>query len=175
MAKTYQECDSDVYDLIDDVMSKYHPDLKQQQVTVHPLYVSNEDAGGMQSVALKTRGHAVAAQIKITSLEQRVRGIADAQLTIDTMAWCGLNANAKRALIDHELQHLEVKRDKDSVVQIDDHGRPKLKIRYHDYELSGFLSVVERHGEAALEAMMMREFAFEQLPLFPTGTVSQAA
>lgn len=170
MPKTYTKCSTDIRDIIDDVMKAYHGDLHREHVTIEALYVENiKKKTGEQLVALKKDGMAVAAQIKITPLDQRVLGHADAKLTIDTLAWTRLSANSKRALIDHEIQHLALARDKKrGFVKYDDHGRPQLKIRPHDWELTGFSSVVERHGESAVEAIAIRRFSadFHQLGLF---------
>ena len=171
MPKTYQSCDIDVEDLIAVVMTQHHPDLAEHKVSVQAVYVSNESELLGQTPAIMQRGHSCAAQIKITSLEQRSRGFADALLTIDTLGWVGMPPPMREALVDHELTHLELVLDKKTEsVKIDDLGRPRLKIRHHSWELSGFSDVCERHGENALESKAISRFIadYAQLELFPT-------
>ncbi len=42
--------------------------------------------------------------------------------------------------------------DKDGKLKRDDAGRPRIKLRKHDFELGGFFDVVERHKTSAPES-----------------------
>jgi len=170
MPKTYEIADANTRELIEAVRGQHHPSLQSHGVTIGGLFVSSENKDGEEMPALKHRGFPVAAQIQITSLADRTRGVADAKLTIDRFVWARLPDASKRALLDHELAHLLIATDKHGAPKFDDIGRPKLKIRPHDWELNGFVDVAERHGEAAMEMRALRAFRHEQLPLFcPNG------
>jgi hypothetical protein len=41
-------------------------------------------------------------------------------------------------------------------IKTDDCGRPKLRLRPHDFEIAGFDAIIERHGAAAVEARATR-------------------
>jgi hypothetical protein len=168
MGKTYEPAGKDVVALIVMMTDKHHSDLTENGVTVGALFCTSLDANGEAKPSLKRHGHAVAAQIQITSLADRARGLPDAKLTIDTAAWYSLPENARLALIDHELEHLRLDVDNKGQPMADDIGRPKLKIRYHDWELGGFAAIVERHGESAVESMEIKRVRaqYEQLSLF---------
>lgn len=168
MAKTYNEVDHTVYDLIESVMKKHHADLAEHEVTVHAVFVEATDKEGGEVPALKHGGYPAAAKIKITSLEQRARGVADAQMTIDGYHWRRMGPAQQLALIDHELEHLILNPTKEGVIG-DDLGRPRLKCQLHDWQLGGFASIVERHGENAIEVQEIQKCRelWEQLSLWP--------
>lgn len=173
MAKTYHLCGSAVQELIDDVMRDHHALLRQLEVTVQAVFVEDLDENEEPQPALKVHGVQAAAKIQVTPLTDRVRGIADAKMTICLYTWDRLNGASRLALIDHELEHLApVENKKAGGWKRDDHGRPKLRLMPHDYDLSGFISIVKRHGESAIEAQELQRFKAEQLPLFPAGLAS---
>lgn len=135
------------------VMEKYHKELHDAGVTVQVLMalpVTNEN-GESQGPPLKMRGYPVIAKIKANSLRDRVAGLADVLIEIDEDRWEQLKTNERKALLDHELYHLVVKRDKDNQIVEDDHGRPKLRSRPHDREIGWFDAVAKRHGKDSLE------------------------
>src|SRR5574337_1804442 len=132
MAKTYERCGKDVDDLIAEVMRRYHQELSDLGVTVDPVFVSAEDAKGMTLPGLKRNGLPAAAMIQVTPLADRARGLADTKLTIDSHVWNHLPPHQREALIDHELEHVQLKpvEDEDGNVEhTDDLGRPRLKLK----------------------------------------------
>lgn len=166
MPVTYEACGEDVAELVGEVVAAYHEDLRI--VTIGAVFASSEDKDGEAIPAIKKDGHAVVGRIQITSLADRARGMADAKLTLDRHEWDAMSKSRRIALLDHELTHLELKTDDDGPV-LDDLGRPKLKARHHDWHLTGFAQVAERHGEAAIEVREMVRWQEEygQYALFP--------
>ncbi len=157
-------------DAVAKVTHLYHPDLEEMKVTVQVLFAHKYDKDGEAEPAMITRGHEVLAKISITNLQDRTRGIPDAKLVIDRVfGWARLSESRRLALIDHELTHLNLTLDKDGIVKTDDLGRPKLHMRHHDWELTGFAEICERHGEAAIEVheMVRWQEAYGQFALFP--------
>ncbi len=141
---TYSPND-DIDALLIDVRKKYHPALAD--VTVATLFVAKVDKDGESSQALRHQGFPASATIKIMGLKYRALGVADAVLVIDEHTWEKLSKRERVALLDHELEHVTIVPDKR-----DDLGRPCLQLRFHDWRLEGFRSVVQRHGRHALEA-----------------------
>ena len=87
--------------------------------------------------------------MKVNSEKHRAQGLPDASIVIDQDAWGDLSDQSRIALIDHELEHLErYLRAKNEPLE-DDLGRPKLKVKLHDWQLGGFRSISERHLEHA--------------------------
>lgn len=143
----------DVDNLLAHVMSKFHGVLDAAGVTVGLLRATPNET---EDHAVKLHGYACAAVVKITPYEKRVMGLPDAVITFDGVAWEGFSPAERIALFDHELNHLELRFDKEGTLKTDDCGRPKLKMRLHDWELGGFAVVADRHKGAALEVQGFR-------------------
>lgn len=109
--------------------------------------------------ALKHHGYPAAALISITSPEERVAGGSDLRLKIDNIAWSRMNERRREALIAHELLHIDVTtvpgRDTEPVT--DDYGRPKVKLRLHDWEVGGFSQIVDWYGDDAVEKRIVND------------------
>lgn len=168
MATTFQTAGKGVDDIIARVMRQYHEELTKEGVTIHAIFAARINKHGEEFRALKKDGHNVAAKIQITSLQDRTRNIADAKLTIDRKAWNSMHDNMKLALVDHELAHLKVAHSRptkrngyDDSPKRDDLNRPMLKIRPHDWVLTGFADVAKRHGESSVEIASLTQFRHE--------------
>lgn len=150
---TYAKAPAEVRETIADVLRRFHGELLAAEVTVDALMVGHSgESADPDTSAVKLHGYECAAVVRVTPLKQRARGIADAQIEIDSGTWQRLSAAERLALIDHELTHLELIRDREGLVKGDDCGRPRLKCRLHDWQLGGFRVIAVRHGAAALEA-----------------------
>ena len=166
MPTTYRTADH-LQPLLAEVIEAYHPDLKRYGVTFTILTAHSDPDS--DKPALSVRGHAAAGQIKINNLKDRVAGLADATLLLDGDRWESWTPAQQRSLLDHECTHLVVV-VKDGVVQTDDCGRPRLKIRHHDEEIGIFRDVIERHGEECLDVEAckpLHKFLTQQV--FPYG------
>jgi len=164
MPKRYDKADDDTLTLVREVMEQHHQELVRAGVRVQCLMVSEADKTGLalDVQALTRQGHPVAGQIRRCHARDRRIHEADAILELDDYAWHPLSTEQARALIDHELTHLEVVVDQDGVTAKHPDGRPKLSLRHDDFMLTGFYDVVERHGTAALEYQSV-ERVYKQL------------
>jgi hypothetical protein len=163
MGTVFEKADDSVMAIMQKVANKYHGELVKAKVSVGLLMASADEG----ETAVKLHGYPCAAIIKITPYKQRVHGIEDAVITIDQKSWDELDDRQRAALIDHELTHLEPKLDQGAQVKTDDLGRPKLGIVLHDAQVGIFKSVIQRHGAAALDAQIAKDFIaeYEQLLL----------
>jgi hypothetical protein len=148
MAKVYTVADKALVKLIGDTMKKHHAPLVDAGVTVSALLVSE---------GLKHHGYPAAAVVKVNNLKDRVEGKADCTIVFDGDTLPNWPEGKTAAVVDHELQHVEVVLDDRGKVETDDIGRPKLKLRLHDFEVGGFTAIIERHKEAALEAQQIND------------------
>lgn len=160
MSVTYEQApEAEVGAMVARVMAEHHKHLHALGVTIETLFARKLDKEGEPAAAIVVRGQVCGAKISITSLQDRARGIADAKLIIDAeYGWERLPKDQRIAMIDRELCHLTIATDKDGEPKHDDHGRPKLKYRHFDYEISGFTSCLENYGEASIEAKQIRLF-----------------
>jgi len=157
MPITFDRCDDEVYDRVKEMIEQHHHELRDAEVTIQCLFAMNDDE---DEPAVKAPGGWPAyAVIRVVPLKQRVAGFRDAEITIDAAKWKDLTEPQRDALIDHELQHLEVKYEgagPGTPIATDDYGRPKLKLRQHDWEVAGFEVIAKRHPDAALEVLAAR-------------------
>lgn len=163
MAKDYEVCGEDVKELVRRMADKFHPDVIESEVSVECIFCdAGVDEHGEPKPAVKLRGVPCAAVIKRTTVEQRTQGMSDATIIIDKRRWEELTDPERAALIDHELEHIDVQREEDGAVKADSAGRPVIKLKLHDWECAGFRVIAERHKDAALEVQAMIQF--EQSP-----------
>jgi hypothetical protein len=81
---------------------------------------------------------------------------ADVQIkylfAVNSEQWDEWSDDTRRAIIDHELHHIEVRRNQAGAIIYDDANRPKVKLRLHDFNFGGFNVMVARHGAYSAEA-----------------------
>lgn len=140
-------------ELLERAVAEWHKELGEAGVRVGMLFASAEDGP-----AVKHHGHPALASIRVVPLKDRLTKGYDAEMLVDRGWWDGGTEAHRLALLDHELSHLELKREKPKVpgqvgpVLLDDLGRPRLKLRRGDWNPGdGFAAVVARHGEFASE------------------------
>ena len=157
----YEKAKPAVLDFIHRVAAQYHGELTEHGVTFGALMVHPSEGDESGECVLKHQGYPAAATIRPTKARQRLNGLPDALIEIDWLTWKDLPEEGRVALIDHELEHLELARDKDGNAKADDGGRPVLKTRRHDLVIGGFRSVIARHKAHALEFQQIRDLAVE--------------
>lgn len=161
MGKTFFRAAQDVTDLLEEVKLKYHAELHNYGVKFGILMVMSHKEGVH---ALTHRGNPAVATVHVVSMKDRVSKQYDVEMLIDADHWKNSNMESKKALLDHELSHVTLKKrtiknDKDedgevgqTVVDEDDLGRPKIKLVHGDYDIGdGFLSIIKRYGEDSIE------------------------
>lgn len=164
MPTTYEKCDETVRELLVKLIGQYHSPLKEAGVSFDLVFASKTDKDDQPCAAIKLHGVAAAAKVKITSLEDRARGVADAKILIDRFDWDNATPQTRAAILDHELTHIKLKDEG----ELDDLGRPKLKMREHDWMVWGFDVIAERYKTFAPEYVAFYDAAehFRQLDLF---------
>lgn len=135
--------------LLTSVMTQYHRHLASADVRIGALLIESDT----DAPAVTFGGARAAAKIRRLNAANRLLTALDVVIEIDKDTWDELDEKQQRALLDHELTHLEL--DPDKKRYTDD--RPVLKTRKDDWVLTGFYEVVQRHGAAALEAISIRK------------------
>lgn len=172
MATRYEVAGQDVLEIIDSVMSAYHPQLRDAGVTIEAQLAFaevDEKTGDVDGPAVTVGGYACAAKIKVKSLADRSLGSKDARITIDGDRWELMGPDERAALLDHEISHLNlVTKIKNGieVIQYDDKERPKLKLRKHDFQFGWFTEIVRRHGKASPEWQQWVDFEEQRRSLW---------
>ena len=156
----YSKAPAEAEQTIERMRDRYHPQIRDAGVTITCLFAFplTDENGDSKGPALKFQGYPAQAVVKIIGLKERTDGRADAEIVVDGDNWPTLSDKEKDALIDHELEHLELKYDKDGLLVRDDLDRPKLIIRKHDVQAGWFDSIVRRHGRASPELRQYEKF-----------------
>ena len=138
---------------IQKVMKENHGDLHAEGVTITALIARSEEGP-----ALKVGGREALGCIRVTKLTERTLGLGDALMILDGESMVAWSSKRLQAVIDHELRHLMLaKNKKTGQIQRDDEGRPKLRIRPHDFEFGWFARTAELYGEDSYEVSQARE------------------
>lgn len=158
---TYQKADAATVKLLEEVRVAHH-DVRLLDVTISVLmaYAPIDDDGEPTGYAITHHGVRALGKARIVPLRDRVHGMADAEILLDGDEWKTTSTRMKRALIDHELTHF------DRTGEVDDAGRPKLKIRPHDFEVGWFHEVAHRHGDESIEIQQAQQLVADHGPLY---------
>jgi hypothetical protein len=156
---TYQKAPPEVRDMAEAILQEFisYKPIVEAKVKIDFLFAyaevaeDGEQAGEAKGYALTKHGIRALGITRKLGIKDRVMGRGDAEVCLDGDWWKEATPARRRALLDHELHHLEVKTDEDGVVIRDDLKRPKLKLRKHDVEVGWFALVAGRHGSNSLE------------------------
>jgi len=152
---TYQKADSAVREMAEKILEQFdtHKPLVEHKVKIDFVFAfaSVDNFGNPKGPALTKHGIAAYGITRKMGLKDRAMGRGDAEISLDGDWWAEATEARRRALLDHELHHLEVKLDDDGILVKDELRRPKLKLRKHDVEVGWFAIVAGCHGGASLE------------------------
>jgi hypothetical protein len=162
MSTIYEKAPEYVVALAREVMGQYHQRLIDAEVRIDFLFgrASLDENGNTTGPALRIGGHRVDGYCRIISLRDRVKGNGDAEIAVDGDDWGDWDEDYQRALLDHELTHIELV-VKNGVLLRDDAHRPKLRCRSHDWEFGFFDEVARRHGPASYELRALQQMRRE--------------
>lgn len=165
MPKTYRKSSNLIRGLMEEVVAQFHPHLNDHSAIIDLIDAYDTNGGP----AVLHHGIPAYAVVRAVPLKDRTMGRGDCEITFDGFMVGHLSEDAQRALIDHELYHLEIKRNKDGQVKFDDLGRVEFKMRPHDREFGWFDSIARRWGRHSMEVRqamdMIQDEEFRQLYL----------
>ncbi len=161
MSAIYSLADKDTEALCQEIVIKFHTDLDSTGATFNIIFALRDTEDESEKPVLSAKGHRVFGLSKIHGLKERILGLADAEILLDGDAWPRMSKQVKSAVLDHQLQYFEVKRDKDGEFVYDDLQRPVIKLRQTDRSFGWFDAVAERHQEHSMEVIQMRRLFSE--------------
>lgn len=146
---TYQKDDGEIKGLAYELIAaqehlKWIADCKLKIDFVF-AYGTRDDDGKLIGDAIKQHGVKALGLCRIVNLKDRAKGLGDAEIVIDHDWWETAGREEAKAVIHHELYHLKPTGD------TDDLGRPKLKLRKHDFQFGWFTGIAKIHGEFSQE------------------------
>ena len=159
MPRTYEVAGQDVVVVFDAVLRQYYGWMREKFLTFNLLMAHGpvDCEGRTTAPAIMLHGHAAAATVKVNSLKDRVKGLADITIEIDGDQWPGWSEERRAAVLDHELYHIEPHENSDGSIEMDDCGRPRLTLRKHDFHFGGFAEIANRHRDSAFELKAVEE------------------
>lgn len=155
---TYCESPDEVREMITNIKNKYYPDLCKAEVTITSLmaHARRNEKGEITGPSLTLHGHPAIAIVSVTNHKNRVAGLTDVIIEFDGDIWNDFSLEDQSAIVDHELFHIDLKKDEDGEFQSDDSGRPKVRLKPHDWQLGGFGEIAKRHGSASQEVQQLK-------------------
>lgn len=154
-----EQAEASIHEMASEIMTKLHDELRLPDGTHPRLCILVASSSDREIPAVNLHGYPCYAKISVIPYKQRVDKRADAEIIIDKDVWLNtLTEPQQRAILDHEITHLEILKNSEGFVITDDIGRPKLGIRLHDWFLGGFRSIAQRYGEHAIEVLEARKF-----------------
>lgn len=164
---TYELATKAVCQQVTRLMKRYHSELSDAGVTCDVLmaYAKTDANGDPRGPAINHGGYACMATVRIIGTKERAAGRKDVEILLDGDRWTELATEEQDAVIDHELEHLELQVGDDGLKR-DDLDRPRLRIRKHDHQFGWFDSIVRRHGRDSIEFQQyeqFHEFSYTQL------------
>lgn len=142
------------------IMDKWHSELGVADVKIEYIFAfaPEPDDDRPKAPALKLHGYPCSGIAGIVNLEGRVMGRQDGKIVLDGDQWGNMTEAQQNALLDHELSHFNVARTVEGEIIYDTSGRPKLKMRLHDYQFGFFTDIAERHGVDSMEVKQAEIF-----------------
>lgn len=141
---TYDKCDPSVKKLVTEIIAEFdsYEKLRTVDVKIDLLfaYADLDENDQPTNNAITHQGVKALGLCRIVNLKDRTKGLGDAEILLDGDWWKGASDEEQKALLDHELHHLGF------TGKMDNLGRPKLKLRKHDYQIGWFTIIAQRHG-----------------------------
>lgn len=156
-----QKVSDEVKELASEVLCKHetHKPLLDAKVRIDYFfaYPNKDTDGNYVGDALKLHGVKCNALAKVNNYEKRFKGQGDCEVLIDGEWWEEhTGKQERRALLDHELHHFDVRKDADDGVAKDKLSRPLLRMRRHDVQFGWFALVAARNGEWSQERIQAK-------------------
>lgn len=149
---TLDPCPDNVNELVDRLVQQNHQGtLDGVQIQSLFVYATKDKEGQPKGPAIKYSRQQADSKTVIVKAENRLTGGPDVIIQLDGDRWNDWSAKEQAAVIDEALERIEPvfsEEDDDGNVdqELDDSGRPKLRIRDYDMTVTGFKSIAERHG-----------------------------
>ena len=152
------KCPEEVHALARKILREFetHAPLLKAKVEIDLVFALAEgNDAGMPGRSLRLGGYPCLGIARIIKYKDRVMGRGDVEVSIDGDWWAKATEAERRALLDHELHHFEIKMKGDRILK-DDEGRPLVGMRKHDFDFGWFEIIAARHGLHSQEVQQAR-------------------
>ena len=154
MVRVKENANQEVYELMRQVMHEHHPELEEAGVRVGIFMVSDPDETCGAKPFLEMDGKRVLAFIRKRKKLENPK--LEAVMEIDDYLWeNSLDDTGRRSLLDHELQHISLCKEKSGNLKRTFFGRPKISLVNHDWTVGVFRAQVERYGRKGIDFLSL--------------------
>lgn len=162
MASVYSKAPEKIAERAAVLLEKNHFELFNHDLHIDFIFANAtlKSDGTSTGPALTHAGYAALAMARICSTKDRVMGRGDCEVVIDADRWPQMSEAEQDAVLDHELEHFMIAKDKYGEPLTDDIDRPKLKLKKHDHQFGWFDDIARRHGLAAPEVRQFQELCY---------------
>ena len=161
MGKYYEKALNEDFQILADIIENNdeYADINIFKLKYNLLYAfpNVDDAGNITSPAIKNKGVACAAMIKLIKGADKIIKKYDFEIFIDKSLWDEISINEKIAILEHELFHIKFKKDKKGEFKYDEYDRPMLQLKEHDLIFWGFSDIAKKHGDFSIEKKSIKD------------------
>lgn len=155
MARRIANANQEVYELMRHVMHEHHPELEAAEVRVGIFMVSDPDETCGAKPFLEIDGKRVLAFIRKRRILENPK-LGEVVMEIDEFLWQhSLDDTGRRSLLDHELQHISLCKEKSGSLKRTFFGRPKISLVNHDWTVGVFRTLMERYGRKGIDFLSL--------------------
>jgi hypothetical protein len=160
---TYSKVRLETQQMFDKILESYE-ELNDYQVTFDVLYAfgATDGDGEITKPAITKNGVEFHSNAKVYRLDARAAHNVCAVVYLDGDIWTNSSETYREAIIHSALSSLELKRNKDDEVMLDDLNLPKLKLKKPDIAYFGNSKMLEAFGK---ESMEYKQFAALQVKI----------
>ena len=155
---TYAKTPPEVRSMLGELVDQHHEHIAKSKLKIELLFAhaATDKNGNPKGPAIVKGGYECAATISLMPVKFRVLGLGDVLILIDGDRWGDWSHEDRRALLDHELCHIQLNElPLLGTYATADDGRPKVELALHDIHIGGFRAVIARHGPNAVEAQLL--------------------
>lgn len=167
MSTTFDRCPVELFQMRDEILitdAEIGEALLQHKVRIDLVFAAAErdpNTDERLADAITHQGRRAYGLASIRNAKLRALMPYDGEILIDRDWWDSVNERQQEALLAHELYHFVPKMDATGSLVVDDAGRPKLKLREHDFEVGWFAHIASRYGSDSVERAQARQVVEE--------------
>ena len=137
------------------------------KVIMYFKYGKRDRDGNLKKSALIKNGVPCAAMVRVISPFNRHTDNYDVKIILNGDFWRDLTKEEKIAVIDHELSHIRMIRDREGEPVMIDENSDKVKLGTvkDDIQMWGFNDIIVRHGKNSQELQVLQSLVNRYAPL----------
>jgi len=159
--KSYQIASSEDLDILTDILQdEEYGHLVAYNIRIGLVFVTNSSNSGETKPAFTIFGQPTPSKVKLVNAKDRIFKKLDVEILIDEFYWASSDDREKHAIIEGALSQLEIS-EKSGVVNYNDDGTVKLKLKKPDMVFIGNSKIAEKYRSSSPEMKAFMELKTE--------------